>query len=114
MERPLKEITLPQSKVKVKLLPWITYGENTELQNAMLEGASPEYSVGGGIKLNAKGSIAYLKKMVVLIAKKYVDKDGSEKDVTEDWLNELHVEDGKALESSCSELVGDQKKTPKL
>lgn len=110
MDRPINEVSLPVSGVKVEIFTYYLRGERKEIEAVMLESAEFEQDEAGTPRLK-KVDATYRAKMedkaVLLAIKKLTDKDGKDLPKTIETLDSLPAEDFEKLQES---LPGQPKK----
>ena len=110
MDRPINEVTLPVSGIKVEIFAYYLRGERKEIEAVMLESAEFEQDEAGTPRLK-KVDATYRSKMedkaVLLAIKKLTDKEGKELEKKVEVLDALPAEDFDKLQES---LPGQQPK----
>ncbi len=103
MDRPINEVMLPVSGVKVEIFTYYLRGERKEIEAVMLESAEFEQDEAGTPRLK-KVDATYRSKMedkaVILAIKKLTDKDGKELEKKIETLDSLPAEDFEKLQES--------------
>jgi hypothetical protein len=114
MKRPLKEITLPLTGIKVRIAEWLTFGEYTELQGIFLKAAKSTVQADGTTAPTFEGDaiIRYNSKKLSLFVKSAADTDGKDILVDKDFVNNLPQPDGQFIESEVDAILATVKKKP--
>lgn len=109
MERPLKEIKLPDSGHVASIATYLLYGESRQINGVLLKHA--DYKA-GQVQADFPGEVAMEFAMVKLLClvKKIVTKDGVVLDICKETFESLTLADAQLLEVECEKVIGDGKK----
>ena len=102
MERETKKIILPNSKLEVEIITFLTWGEKEMIQNEMFKGAKLNETGIGNFDASILLEVKY--KLFEIAIKEIRSNDGTKFTFNRDWINNLSIEDGDSLYDSIDEL----------
>jgi len=103
MERETKKIVLPQSKLEVEIVTYLTWGEKEKVQDVIMSGANIEDAKNGKIGFDT-GAVLKSKYALLEIAVKSIKNGDENINYSKDWIDNLSSEDGDYLMNELDEI----------